>query len=104
RAGAVRVEVADAARELRPPEFQRVLVDPPCSGLGTLQSRPDLRWRAAPRSIEELTTLQGRILAAAAAATAAGGTLVYSVCTISRMSTTAIVACNHCQGSMLRPV
>jgi 16S rRNA (cytosine967-C5)-methyltransferase len=60
-----------------------VLVDPPCSGLGTLQSRPDLRWRTSPERIAELAPLQARILRAGAAATAAGGVLVYSVCTIS---------------------
>jgi 16S rRNA (cytosine967-C5)-methyltransferase len=64
--------------------FDRVLVDPPCSGLGTLQSRPDIRWRASPESIRELATLQGAILSAGADATAPGGALVYSVCTISR--------------------
>ena len=49
--GNVRVEVADAARARAPegPVFDRVLVDPPCSGLGTLQARPDLRWRVDPR-------------------------------------------------------
>jgi 16S rRNA (cytosine967-C5)-methyltransferase len=65
-------------------DFDRVLVDPPCSGLGTLQSRPDRRWRASPEAIEELADLQARILATAAAHVAPGGVLVYSVCTISR--------------------
>jgi 16S rRNA (cytosine967-C5)-methyltransferase len=83
RAGCVRVEVGDATRPRRGPNFGRVLVDPPCSGLGTLQSRPDIRWRASPDSIAELARVQRRILDAGAAATAAGGTLVYSVCTIS---------------------
>lgn len=85
RATCVRVEVADAAA---PPSggepFDRVLVDPPCSGLGTLQSRPDLRWRARPEAIGELSALQRRILEAGAAALRPGGCLVYSVCTISR--------------------
>lgn len=84
----VSVQVADAAviHDARPDlarAFDRVLVDPPCSGLGTLQSRPDLRWRASPDAIPELAELQGRILAAGAAALRGGGTLVYSVCTIS---------------------
>jgi 16S rRNA (cytosine967-C5)-methyltransferase len=78
----VRVEVGDAAQP-RADQFDRVLVDPPCSGLGTLQSRPDLRWRVSPESITELAALQARILRAGAAATKPGGTLVYSVCTIS---------------------
>jgi 16S rRNA (cytosine967-C5)-methyltransferase len=79
----VRVQVADAASDRGDPGFDRVLVDPPCSGLGTLQSRPDLRWRASPERIEQLAELQARMLGAAAAATAPGGVLVYSVCTIS---------------------
>jgi 16S rRNA (cytosine967-C5)-methyltransferase len=83
-ASCVRVLVLDAADFNASEEFDRVLVDPPCSGLGTLQSRPDLRWRTSPEAISELAVLQSRILAAGAAATRPGGTLVYSVCTISR--------------------
>jgi 16S rRNA (cytosine967-C5)-methyltransferase len=64
--------------------FDRVLVDPPCSDLGALASRPDARWRKSPRAIERLAELQGRILARAAEALRSGGTLVYSTCTISR--------------------
>jgi 16S rRNA (cytosine967-C5)-methyltransferase len=81
---AVRVETGDASQRRSEAAYDRVLVDPPCSGLGTLQSRPDLRWRATPASITELAALQARILAAGAAMTAPGGSLVYSVCTISR--------------------
>jgi 16S rRNA (cytosine967-C5)-methyltransferase len=78
------VETADAAAPRSGEGFHRVLVDPPCSGLGTLQSRPDLRWRTSPERIADLAPRQARILAAGAAAARAGGTLVYSVCTISR--------------------
>jgi 16S rRNA (cytosine967-C5)-methyltransferase len=85
RASSVRVEVGDAAEPRRDGPFDAVLVDPPCSGLGTLQSRPDLRWRVRAESIGELADLQGRILAAGADRLAPGGTLVYSVCTISRV-------------------
>jgi 16S rRNA (cytosine967-C5)-methyltransferase len=83
RADIARVETADALQARRDQPFDRVLVDPPCSGLGTLQSRPDLRWRASREAIGELAEIQGRILSAGASATAPGGTLVYSVCTIS---------------------
>lgn len=62
--------------------FDRVLVDPPCSDLGTLASRPDARWRKAGRP-QALAELQHRILGAGAAALRPGGTLVYSTCTIS---------------------
>jgi 16S rRNA (cytosine967-C5)-methyltransferase len=84
QASCVRVEVGDAAVPSAAARFDRVLVDPPCSGLGTLQSRPDLRWRARPEAIGELADLQARILAAGASALTPGGALVYSVCTISR--------------------
>jgi len=83
--------VVDDATAPREDSFERVLVDPPCSGLGTLQARPDLRWRASPGAIAELAALQGRILSAAAAATERGGTLVYSVCTISRQESGAVL-------------
>jgi len=59
--------------------FDRVLVDAPCSGLGVLASRPDLRWRAEP-----LPTLQRDLLDVALARVKPGGTIVYSVCTINR--------------------
>jgi 16S rRNA (cytosine967-C5)-methyltransferase len=79
----VRVTVGDAAEFTADTPFDRVLVDPPCSGLGTLQSRPDLRWRTSPEQIAELAALQERILAAGERALRPGGTLVYSVCTLS---------------------
>ena len=66
--------------------FDRVLLDPPCSGLGTLRSHPDLRWRVTPEAIPSLAALQDRLLERARAALRPGGpeVLVYSVCTISR--------------------
>ncbi len=90
--GCARVEVADAG-SVSPGSagYDAVLVDPPCSGLGTLQSRPDLRWRTSPERIAEMSLLQARILRAGAQATAPGGALVYSVCTISRAEGQAVV-------------
>ena len=78
------VQVADVG-ELTPkgPQFDRVLLDAPCSGLGTIHSRPDLRWRVSPDALRVLAREQARLLSAAALATAPGGTLVYSTCTIS---------------------
>jgi 16S rRNA (cytosine967-C5)-methyltransferase len=78
----VEVVVGDAAQSVYGDDFDRVLVDPPCSDLGTLQSRPDVRWRKTADQIEELRELQGRILDAGARALKPGGTLVYSTCTI----------------------
>jgi 16S rRNA (cytosine967-C5)-methyltransferase len=85
RARNVRVQVADARDWGRGQEgrFERVLVDPPCSGLGTLQARADLRWRVTPDALAALKQVQARILAAGARAVCPGGVLVYSTCTIS---------------------
>ncbi len=63
--------------------YDRVLVDPPCSDLGTLASRPDARWRKEPGDPDRLAAIQSRILARGADALRPGGTLVYSTCTIS---------------------
>jgi 16S rRNA (cytosine967-C5)-methyltransferase len=76
--------VGDAAEADLGDGYDRVLVDPPCSDLGTLASRPDARWRKSPALIERLSGLQGRILDRAIDTLKPGGTLVYSVCTISR--------------------
>lgn len=69
----------------------RVLVDVPCSGLGTLRRNPDLKWRQSPASIEEMTMLQSRILAAAASLVRPGGRLVYATCSLLRHENDAIV-------------
>ncbi|MEA2137212.1 MAG: rRNA (cytosine967-C5)-methyltransferase [Solirubrobacteraceae bacterium] len=83
RACNVTVEVGDAARYATSERFDRVLVDPPCSGLGTVQGHPDLRWRVTPEAIEEMARSQADILRAGVAALRPGGTLVYSTCTLS---------------------
>jgi 16S rRNA (cytosine967-C5)-methyltransferase len=85
RMGATNVSVvtADAKAFDGERRFDRVLLDPPCSGLGTLRSHPDLRWRASPEGIERLAAEQDALLAAARRAVKPGGTLVYSVCTLS---------------------
>ena len=62
--------------------FDRVLIDAPCSGLGSLRRRPDARWRITPDDIVDLVAIQQRLLSAAAPLVKPGGTLVYSVCTI----------------------
>ena len=72
-------------------KFDRVLVDAPCSGLGTLRRNPDLKWRQKPKDIEELTAKQAAILAAAAKLVKAGGRLVYATCSLLTEENEAIV-------------
>jgi 16S rRNA (cytosine967-C5)-methyltransferase len=82
----VTVVCADAREFGAARGFDRVLLDPPCSGLGTLRSHPDLRWRVRPDDVERLAAEQDALLAAARAALRPDGpgVLVFSVCTISR--------------------
>ncbi len=63
-------------------KFDRVLVDAPCTGLGTLRRNPDLKWRQTPQDLAELTLKQTAILARAAKLTKAGGRLIYSTCSL----------------------
>jgi 16S rRNA (cytosine967-C5)-methyltransferase len=89
RLGAANVRVVQADGLQLPPEltgFDRALVDAPCSGLGVLAARPDLRWRSSP-----LPELQLDLLRAAAERTRAGGTIVYSVCTVNADEAQAVV-------------
>ena len=88
----VTVVVGDAAGTDIGSGYDRVLVDPPCSDLGTLAARPDARWRKDPEAIARLAALQQRILAAGGHALRRGGPLVYSTCTISRRENERVVA------------
>ncbi|MBI1845155.1 MAG: rRNA cytosine-C5-methyltransferase [Actinobacteria bacterium] len=89
--GKVSVVIADGRR---PPwstaAFDRVLVDAPCSGLGVLRRRPDARWRVQPGDAERLAGLQRELLVASMDLLRPGGTLVYSVCTLTRTETLGI--------------
>jgi 16S rRNA (cytosine967-C5)-methyltransferase len=80
--------VADGrALPVRTGAGDRVLVDAPCSGLGVLRRRPEARWRIHPEAVGELAGLQRGLLRDAARALRPGGTLVYSVCTLTRDET-----------------
>ena len=72
-------------------KFDRVLVDAPCSGLGTLRRNPDLKWRQTPMDIAELTAKQARILEAAAKLVKPGGRLVYATCSLLREENEGVV-------------
>jgi len=80
--------VGDAtAPPMRPASFDHVLVDAPCSGLGVLRRRADARWRVQPADPGQLGALARRMLAAAATLVGSGGSLTYSVCTMTREET-----------------
>jgi len=63
-------------------KIDRVLVDAPCSGLGTLRRNPDLKWRQKPRAVQELTEKQQAILQSASRMVKSGGRLVYATCSV----------------------
>jgi 16S rRNA (cytosine967-C5)-methyltransferase len=63
-------------------KIDRVLVDAPCSGLGTLRRNPDLKWRQSPKAVQELNVKQTAILAGAARLLKPGGRLVYATCSL----------------------
>jgi 16S rRNA (cytosine967-C5)-methyltransferase len=72
-------------------KIDRVLVDAPCSGFGTLRRNPDVKWRQTPQSIIELSTKQNAILSGAARLVKSGGRLVYATCSILDEENEAIV-------------
>jgi 16S rRNA (cytosine967-C5)-methyltransferase len=73
-------------------KLDRVLVDAPCSGLGTLRRNPDLKWRQTAQSVAELTVKQAAILHAASALVKTGGRLVYATCSLLAAENDAVVS------------
>jgi 16S rRNA (cytosine967-C5)-methyltransferase len=89
----IQVTVADATSTLpfAKASFDRVLVDAPCSGTGTLRRNPEIRWRLKALDITELAAKQNLILAHASEVVRPGGTLVYSTCSLEREENEAVV-------------
>jgi 16S rRNA (cytosine967-C5)-methyltransferase len=98
------VLVQDAARPAVRGPFDRVLVDAPCSGLGSARRRPELLWRPRREELSRLARLQVAIAAAGAELLAPGGRLVYSVCTFPRAETDAACDAIERHRPDLRPV
>ena len=83
----VKAAAADASvpnPQLMPESFDRILIDAPCSGLGDLCHKPEIRMHVTPESLDELAALQARILEANAGFLKPGGIMVYSTCTLNR--------------------
>jgi len=85
----VRVDGRDSGLE---PEFDRVLVDAPCTGLGALRRRPEARWRRQPADVPALARLQRELLAAAIKLTRPGGVVLYATCSPHLSETVGVVA------------
>jgi 16S rRNA (cytosine967-C5)-methyltransferase len=85
------VDVREGDSRVVPGEFDRILLDAPCSGLGALRRRPEARWRKQPESLGELTALQSELLSAGLRALAPGGVLAYVTCSPVVAETSAII-------------
>jgi 16S rRNA (cytosine967-C5)-methyltransferase len=92
-ATSVRIVLADLAAGLPfPDRFDVVLVDAPCSGLGTIRRDPEIRWRRVEADLPVLAAAQGRMLRHAAAAVRPGGRLIYATCSSEPEENEAVVA------------
>lgn len=88
----VTIHVADARSSGLEPGYDRILLDAPCSGLGSLRRRPESRWRRTPADVDELVVLQKELLTEALRLVKPGGVVVYSTCSPHPAETTAVVA------------
>ncbi|KXK55889.1 MAG: ribosomal RNA small subunit methyltransferase B [Chlorobi bacterium OLB7] len=86
----IHTSVGDASTITLPPA-DLVVVDAPCSGLGTLSKKPDIKWKREPEDIPQLAALQRAILANAAKLVRSAGVLLYSTCTIERRENQEVV-------------
>lgn len=102
----IEVRVGDATVPVDDPGgFEVVLLDAPCSGLGTGRRRPEVRWRRTPSDVNDLAVLQRRLLDAAVATVRPGGRLVYAVCTWTVAETDDVARwCDDAHGGILTPV
>lgn len=85
-------------------KIDRVLVDAPCSGLGTLRRNPDLKWRQTPQLVPELAQKQAAILRRAAPLLKSGGRLVYATCSLLRAENEAVAATFTAEQKMFMPL
>jgi 16S rRNA (cytosine967-C5)-methyltransferase len=107
-AGSVDAVVLDAAREMPVVEgagkFDRVLIDAPCSGTGTLRRNPEIKWRLTPDDVPRLADLQFSLIGRGAGLLAGGGRLVYSTCSIEREENEGVIRRFIEGGAPFRPL
>jgi 16S rRNA (cytosine967-C5)-methyltransferase len=84
-------DVSEDPDDALPGAVDRVLVDVPCSGLGTLRRNPEIKWRIRPADIDDFSSLQKKLLDQAARCLKRGGILVYSTCTITPEENEAVI-------------
>nr|WP_281257765.1 16S rRNA (cytosine(967)-C(5))-methyltransferase RsmB [Paenibacillus donghaensis] len=92
------------ADTLAPASFDRVLLDAPCSGLGVIRRKPDLKWRKQPEDIASVAVLQGELLQSVSRLVKPGGLLVYSTCTTEQAENSDVVAAFLAQHPEFSPV
>ncbi|MDR2338810.1 MAG: methyltransferase domain-containing protein [Deltaproteobacteria bacterium] len=80
--GDIQTRQADVLTEKFRPSFDLVFLDAPCSGLGVIRRRPDIKWKKSEGDIASLAALQAGLLSSASKAVSPGGRLIYSVCTV----------------------
>lgn len=85
-------------------KFDGILVDAPCTGIGTWQRNPHARWTTAPKDVHELAAVQAQLLDHAAGSLKSGGRLVYAVCTLTRAETTEVAAVFTAAHPELEPI
>jgi len=100
----IRVEVVDVLGHQALPTVDSVLVDAPCSGLGTLRAHPEIKWRRTPEDLAASALMQARLLRRVAECVRAGGTLVYSTCTLSTVENEDVLAAFLAERSDFRVV
>jgi 16S rRNA (cytosine967-C5)-methyltransferase len=87
----VPVSEQDGRERVGADQYDRILVDAPCTGLGALRRRPEARWRKSPADVPELTQLQGELLRAAITGLRPGGVVAYVTCSPHLAETTGVV-------------
>ena len=91
----VKTLVSDAGKlheRFPPASFDRILLDAPCSGLGVIRRKPDIKWRKQPEELAKLPDLQLELLTVAASLVKPGGVLVYSTCTVEANENERVIA------------